>query len=402
MAEVEYQQGFIKQYIKIPPSISARIDAEYSAEDDGVKHCLCLIITNLLVYERVAYSRRKQFYVENGTQYYTYTKMLQAVDILIDKGYVISKKGFKGIGYERGVSSSLNILPRLRQEYPPINKVELDIIALPLLLWDGKPIFEGSTLPIQPPTPIYGTVCKLNRNYFNRMVIDFRNIKLPEEYLSIANLTREYKNKEVGRWYQLGGYSYQSLPEEQRKVLLLNEEVVTELDYSAMHPHLLYAWEGKQCPEGFYERIVAICGCSRYIAKDVTLKAINAHDYRGLVSSISFEKGKELKANRRRLVPKPILYDELKKQNISPRQVIDAFSEVHPVIAKYLFSGLANKLMFKESNIMTSVLLKLMKKDIPALPIHDSLVFPLRHKDTVKQIMEDEYQRHTHFKIGVS
>ena len=57
--------------------------------------------------------------------------------------------------------------------------------------------------------------------------------------------------------------------------------------------------------------------------------------------------------------------------------------------------------MLIESDILTAVLLKLMKLGIPALPVHDSLVVPFQHKDVVKQIMRDEYQQQTGFRITV-
>ena len=49
------------------------------------------------------------------------------------------------------------------------------------------------------------------------------------------------------------------------------------------------------------------------------------------------------------------------------------------------------KLMLAESDIMTAVLLGLMRKGIPALPVHDSLVFPSRHRGTVRGAMEREF-----------
>lgn len=410
MPESEYDQRFINQYVKIPQYISARIKAEYAAEYEDVRHCLCLIVANLLAYGKVAYSRRKQFYTKNKTQHYTWANMLRAVDILVGQGYVASEKGFKGKGYERGLSSTLNPLPRLRQEFTFLDKVELDIESLPLLTVNGKPIYDShslhsigndalSSIPHLP--TIYGTAHKLNREYFNRMTIDYQDLALKEEYIGIVGLTRVFKDGGVGRWFQKGGRSYQTLSEDERTRILLNGEYVAELDYPAMHPHILYSWEGGQCPEDFYERIVNVCGCNRFIAKSVTLTAINASDYRRMVDSINLEKGREAKANQSRTVPKPILYDELKKLGLPSKQVIESFIQAHPVIAKYLFSGLANRLMLVESNIMTSVLLRLMEQDIPTLPVHDSLVFPLRHRETVKQVMEDEYQRQTHFSITV-
>ena len=59
------------------------------------------------------------------------------------------------------------------------------------------------------------------------------------------------------------------------------------------------------------------------------------------------------------------------------------------------------RLMLIESNVMTSVLLSLMELGIPALPVHDSLIVPRRHKDRVKQVMEDAYRERTSFTIPV-
>jgi hypothetical protein len=81
--------------------------------------------------------------------------------------------------------------------------------------------------------------------------------------------------------------------------------------------------------------------------------------------------------------------------------IIDAFKKVHPLIAKYVYSQSANKLMLEESEIMTSVLLKLKEREIPSVPIHDSLLFPIVHTDVVKQVMLECYNEHTHFDIQV-
>ena len=81
--------------------------------------------------------------------------------------------------------------------------------------------------------------------------------------------------------------------------------------------------------------------------------------------------------------------------------IVESIKEVHPKISKYLYSGVGNKLMLVESNILSEVLLRLMALSIPALPVHDSLVFPLQHRDVVRQIMEDMYRQETRFEIIV-
>ena len=48
-----------------------------------------------------------------------------------------------------------------------------------------------------------------------------------------------------------------------------------------------------------------------------------------------------------------------------------------------------------------SGLLGLMGLGVPALPAHDSLIAPKRHREQVKQVMEDAYREHTGFSITV-
>jgi hypothetical protein len=55
--------------------------------------------------------------------------------------------------------------------------------------------------------------------------------------------------------------------------------------------------------------------------------------------------------------------------------------------------------MLEESNIMTSVLLKLMELGIPALPIHDSVLVPSREKNVAAKVMQGTYTEHTGFGI---
>lgn len=222
--------------------------------------------------------------------------------------------------------------------------------------------------------------------------------------LGQVGLTRKFKKGGGGRWSQRGGLSFQELAEEERAKLRINGESVAELDYHAMHPHLLFSWERKQCPDDFYEKMEKIIGqggSSRFIAKKITLFAVNAANQHDLMAAINFDKFNETRANRHRVTPKPILYDELKKSGLTADAVVESLRKAHPAIGEYVFSGRANELMLQESDIMTSVLLRLMGLGIAALPIHDSVVAPARHKATVKRVMEEEYRRQMGFDIEV-
>lgn len=416
MAALGYPHRFVNQYARIPEGISAGLDRRFGTEYPGVRHCLGLIVTNLLAYGTVSYSRNKNFYTRHRTEHYTMAKMLGAVVIAVNEGYAEDSVGFRSAGYRRGISSTLAPTAGLRREFRPLEKVELDVTLLPLMVIDNRQVFGAGDIapffsaiatgperqgPVPPRPTTYDTVFKLNREYFNRMRIDCRSLNLGRECLEVVGLTRVFRGGGVGRWFQKGGPSYQQLSGEERSRLLLDGEGVVELDYPAMHPHLLYAWEGRQCPEGFYERIAESCGCSKFIAKSVTLFALNASSHASLSSAVNLDMANETRANEGRAAPKPILYRELKKLGLRARDVTDAVEKAHPTIAKYLFGNSAGRLMLAESEIVTSALLKLMDLGIPALPVHDSLIVPKRHRNRVRRVMEDSYQQHTGFSITV-
>jgi hypothetical protein len=422
--DTEYHWKFINQYVKIPDDISSKVDQLYSLETTAVRHCIELIVTNLLAQGIVAYSKRDDFYARHHTQYYTKTSFLCALELLVRDGYAFqSKRGSKNIKFQKGISSRISPLDKLYQDFPTQPGVELDLKSLPLLMVDKHFIYHVNDLALIKPNNIrnhstlhsstllspyggyYVQSQKLNRRYFNKMDLDFSGLALEEDYLTCVGLTRIFKDGGCGRWFQKGGYSYQQLSEEERSRILLDGSEVAELDYSAMHPHILYAWEDKQCPDDFYERIMGLCGGSRFIVKGVVLLAINAGKYSQVTSGINFNKLEELKANRSRRdegrEEKPILYDELRKLNLEPKATIDAFTKAHPKIAKYIYSSSANKLMLEESNIMTTVLLRLMEQKVAAVPVHDSVIVPMQYRDLARDIMKDCYRGHTGFEIPI-
>lgn len=429
--DVDYYSKFINQYIKIPDSIYNKVELIYDSEKKpAVKHCIKLLITNLLAQGMIAYSKNKHFYIEHRTKYYTYTHCLRAVDILTRDKYVIeTKKGSKNIKFQNGIASRLNPLDKINDEFA-LEKFrhEIDLKALPLLVIEKRPIFSVGDLTslvqhsINTPTHThsnhtlstpYNTIFYesevLNRDYFNNMKLDFGKLNLPKQYLDCVGLTRVFNNGECGRWFQKGGYSYQQLSEDERSQMLINGFEVAELDYSAMHPNILYAWEKIQAPRDLYGGVLNLLKLNRddkFVVKKTILFSINANSYCSLSSAINFDKKEEVQANERRIkegrTPKPVLYDELKRLDLKPDVIVNAFTKVHPGIAKYVYSASANSLMLVESNIMTSVLSELMKQGIPALPVHDSLLFPKQHNEKVRGIMIDCYRKHTGFEIEVN
>jgi hypothetical protein len=47
---------------------------------------------------------------------------------------------------------------------------------------------------------------------------------------------------------------------------------------------------------------------------------------------------------------------------------------------------------------MASILERMTREGIPALPIHDSVICPDRHKEFLRQVMMEEYEKEMGFK----
>ena len=402
-----YSCPFFNQHVRVPERVRATVEADHASEYQDVRHCIGLIVVNLLAMGEVAYSRNSNFYTEHHTRLFTLTSMRRAVAAAVKSGYAIrSREGYWDKEYVSGLSSTLTPGPRLTEFGPP-PPLELDIGSLSLLVIDKRQIFSKEDIAdiengrtsvnlesmrlLTSLRGTYGEALRLNREYWNRMEIGTGGLARGPLCMRQAGLTRIFKAGGVGRWFQRGGLSYQELPKEERARLRLNGEAVAELDYPAMHPHLMYAWEGKPCPDDFYERVTALCGCPRPVAKRMALMAVNAGSYRILSAAVNFSKRKGW----------PNLYDELKASGLTPGVVVAALVEAHPVIERHVFSGQANRLMLAESDIMTAVLMGLAGRGIPALPVHDSPVFPKRHRETVRGVMEGEFFLHTGQPIAV-
>jgi hypothetical protein len=303
---MEYDYPFINQYIEIPDSISKKIDNLYASQKPAVRHCIKLIITNLLAHGVVAYSRRGEYYGTHHTEYYTKTYFNLAVKLLEKGNYILPpERGGIDLKYKKGFSSRLHPSYQLDIDFPESqfrrNFSQLDLTALPLLQVNDYLIYKISDISkrvvAKPSIPNTSTFLPntsttsfpfplrhffeqsltLNRDYFNNIKLDYRNLKLEHHHMEDVGLTRIIKNNGCGRWYQKGGLSYQEVAEEDRIKILLNGLEVNELDYSAMHPNILYTWENQQAPIDIYQDVIDYLKANGYPTMDKF--PVNNHEH---------------------------------------------------------------------------------------------------------------------------
>lgn len=191
--------------------------------------------------------------------------------------------------------------------------------------------------------------------------------------LSRRTLVRIFTNgsfEEGGRFYR--GW-WQNVPSEYRPYITIDEFVTTEYDYSQLSPHMLYfAYNYEMGTEDAYDRVLD--GEHRNVVK----QAFNA-----MVQS------------NKPLLQKPykIDLDELEMDWVDLRQrILDA----HKPISHLFFTGVGNKLQYKDSCIAESVMLQFAKLNRMTLPIHDSFIMRQGYAGDLEEAMRrafyDEFE----------
>ena len=191
--------------------------------------------------------------------------------------------------------------------------------------------------------------------------------------LSRRTLTRIFANgsfEEGGRFYR--GW-WQNVPSEYRPYITIDEAITTEYDYSQLSPHMLYfAYNLKMGSEDAYNRVFD--GEHR----DVVKQAFNA-----MVQS------------QTPLLRKP---DKINMDGMEMdwRELRERILNAHKPIAHLFFTGIGNRLQFKDSCIAETVMLQFVNENQVALPIHDSFImragFAGDLEEAMRRAFYDEFQ----------
>jgi hypothetical protein len=67
--------------------------------------------------------------------------------------------------------------------------------------------------------------------------------------------------------------------------------------------------------------------------------------------------------------------------------------EVPQAHRRMIHKGAGLFLQYDDSRIIDEILMKMVSKKIPVLPVHDSLIAPAEHDGTLRQVMTEAYQK---------
>jgi len=184
--------------------------------------------------------------------------------------------------------------------------------------------------------------------------------------------------------FELGGRFYghwvQSIPARIypfRCRLFIDNEPVVELDYSNLHPHMLYSQEEKPVPAGDLYTLEGVGSEKRPVVKKLFNAMLNASRIDSGVKAIRREPPEGFAG---------ITTTELKTLS-------EKILAKHDPICHHFGTGIGLKLQYKDSCIAEGIMLDLDKKDIVCIPIHDSFIVQAKHEETLRETMAENYRR---------
>jgi hypothetical protein len=168
-----------------------------------------------------------------------------------------------------------------------------------------------------------------------------------------------------GRFY---GAWWQNIKGADRGSIGVGGSRSVELDYSQLHPRLLYAIAGKLTDGDAYE----IEGWNRPLVKEAMNTLVNADDELSAMQSIARSIGGNGAFDR-------------------TRTLVDQIKAKHSGIADSFGTGAGLRLMRLDSDMAESVQLKLIGRGVVGLPIHDSFIVEERHAGILEEIMDEVF-----------
>jgi len=390
---------------------------------DGLVDHIHMILCNLLLASSegseiyIDFSRDSGAYSGTGVSYRNVKKV---TDFLIRKGYVTFDPGRRD---EREGKSSyrskmlatdklLAMVETIAGRSNPV-KVYRDTSGQETVILKGVKKGKGKTRDVLK-TPDKPVVRQMRQNLalINEVIqkadieldLDLHDLELlnrrlsqdPDKYKRPIDFTQKHVYRVFvdgslelhGRFY--GGW-WEGIPEEYRELIVIDGNTVAELDFKAIHPHILYCLEGATLPNDDPYKLAGYpdTAAMRKLIKRFMLMIVNAKDAKGAKGALREAFRKDKRKARRLGLPAPELPVPLTDKSLDP--MIPLLRERHRPIQHQFFSSMGNQLMYHDSGIAEAVLLHFAYQGIPVLPVHDSFVIEEHHADECWEVMRGTF-----------
>ena len=211
-----------------------------------------------------------------------------------------------------------------------------------------------------------------NKQHFKESPDDYRPLMLSKR--SLYRVFNDTEFKTGGRFY--GGW-WQEIPSKFRDRITIDGKRTVQLDYSGLHPHILYHEKGLELKDDPYQ--VSL------------IPSKNADDTDGFRKFIKQSFNAMLNAERpMQRAPRG---SKLSHWGVTWKQVVKAIRDRHPPIEGQFFTGVGLRLQRIDSDICEAVILGMIKRspEIVVLPVHDSFIVHHGYKDELMAMMLGAY-----------
>ncbi len=206
--------------------------------------------------------------------------------------------------------------------------------------------------------------------------------------------TVEGKAFRLGGRFYTGDRGHQGIARAERATITINGEPTVELDFKAYHISMLYAMNGWQIERDPYT--IEGKESLRILVKKLLLVGLNADSERATLGRIG-EDIFSLLARREIRQEELDLLSSILNSRPDWVELIRDLKREHKAIAGHFFNDAGIHLMNRDSRIMRDILMDLIGKGVPCLPVHDSVIVPERHKDELRRVMDKCYRKHMGF-----
>ena len=378
------------------------LDALYQA------HCSQLPNTG------VALSLSPRYYTNNDTNNtlsYSYREVRLVFNSLQSLGWIKAEKGYLPLG-GKGVPTAM----RADGELANILKSNFEpwLLVYPIgdpLILKSKNAIKANRVKLPIPNGSKARLMRTNLNAINNLLSEQaiclnltndqlkamcqkmadRNYKI-DRYdpqatrkprtlnFSHVHLRRIFARGQMnlgGRFY--GGW-WQNIPKDYRRYITINGCQTVEVDFSTLHPTLLFLENNLDPPADFYDLGLKTQGNPRF-EPDPKKYEIKRKIIKGFANAL---------INDERGVHK--LDDEaVKTLGMGSAELKDLLIKTHPVFAKVIKSDAGVRYQFIDSRIAEAVMVKLLKQNIVCLCVHDSFVVIDAFQDELVTAMKEAF-----------
>ena len=177
-----------------------------------------------------------------------------------------------------------------------------------------------------------------------------------------------------GKWGVGGRFYYgwwQEIPKGYRKYITIDEGFTTELDYSALHPHMVYYQNDLEMGTIDPYTLILLVG-------KIELNDVNRNIIKQVFNAM-------LNATRVMIrQPRGLDLKPLKKKW---GEIVPIVLQAHHEIQHMFFKGHGGLLQYEDSCIAEDVMLAGMKENIVCLPVHDSFRVRRQHENFLRKTM---------------